>query len=110
MRLRCPTKISPLCSNHTQPPLVLFRHGFYLAKMDNALSRPKKPLPHVVTALLAKRKELKTLIRLCERRLKTATVELATIEAALRIVKSEIDPGSVALRPLHAAFRSETAK
>jgi hypothetical protein len=50
------------------------------------------------------------LIRLCERRLKTATVELATIEAALKIVRSEIDPGPITLRPLHAAFRSETAK
>lgn len=78
--------------------------------MDNALSLLKKPLPHVVTGLLAKRKELNGLIRLCQRRQKTATAELATIEAALRIVRSEIDPGPIALRPAHAAFRSETAR
>lgn len=78
--------------------------------MENALSRPKKALPHVATALLAKRNELKRLIRLCDQRLKTATAELATIDAALQIFKSEIDPGPVTIRPAHAAFRSETAK
>ena len=74
---------------------------------------PEKALPHVVTALIAKRAELAGRIEHLQSEVVSATVELDHIEASLRIFDPAIDIAGIAPRPVppaHHAFRGEVSR
>lgn len=72
-----------------------------------------KPLPHVVTALIDKRRELAGKIEELQRQTKIAVTELDHVEATLRIFKPDIDLGEFGPRPVpppHSAFKGEVSR
>ncbi len=72
-----------------------------------------KPLPHVVTALIEKRRELAGKIEDLQRQTKLAVCELDHIEASLRIFKPDIDLAEHGPRPVpppHSAFKGEVTR
>lgn len=74
---------------------------------------PEKALPHVVTALIAKRTELAGRIEHLQSEVVTATVELDHIDASLRIFAPDIDASTLGTRPVppaHHAFRGEVSR
>lgn len=74
---------------------------------------PDKALPHVVTALIAKRRELAGQIEHIQGELRRTTVELDHVEATLRIFAPTIDLEGLAPRPVptaHHAFRGEVSR
>lgn len=74
---------------------------------------PERALPHVVTALIAKRAELAGRIKHLQAEVVAVTVKLDRIESTLRIFKSDIDIEEVTPRPVpsaHHAFREEVSR
>ena len=72
-----------------------------------------KPLPHVVTGLIEKRREIAGRIEHLQAQLRQAVADLDHIEAALRIVKPDLDLHEVMPRPVpppHAAFKGEVSR
>ena len=72
-----------------------------------------KPLPHVVTGLIEKRREIAGRIEHLQAQMRQAVADLDHIEAALRIVKPDLDLEEVLPRPVpppHAAFRGEVSR
>lgn len=76
-------------------------------------NRPAKALPHVLTALIAKRREIAGQIEDLQRRLKLAVIELDNVESTIRIFKPDIDLSEYGPRPVpppHAAFKGELSR
>ncbi|HEX3756616.1 MAG TPA: hypothetical protein VHV26_16220, partial [Rhizomicrobium sp.] len=74
---------------------------------------PEKALPHVLTALIAKRREIAGQIEDLQRRLKLAVTELDNVECTIRIFDPEIDLSQFGPRPVpppHAAFKGELSR
>lgn len=74
---------------------------------------PDHPLPHVLTGLIEKRRELAGKIEALQAQVRQATVELDHIEASIRIFDPEIDLQAIGVRPVppvHHAFRGETSR
>jgi hypothetical protein len=72
-----------------------------------------KALPHVVTALIARRREIPGQIEDLQRQMKERVAELDHIEARLRIFAPDIDLEELNPRPvppLHAAFKGEVTR
>lgn len=72
-----------------------------------------KPLPHVVTALIAKRREIAGRIEDLQMQTREAVAELDHVEATLRIFKPDLDLDEVMPRPVpppHAAFKGEVTR
>jgi hypothetical protein len=72
-----------------------------------------KPLPHVVTGLIEKRREIAGRIESLQSQMRQAVADLDHIEAALRIVKPDLDLEEVMPRPVpppHAAFKGEVSR
>src|SRR6185312_7989482 len=72
-----------------------------------------KALPHVVTALIAKRAELAGQIERAQGEVKRLTIALDNVESTLRLFAPEIDMASIAPRavpPAHHAFRGEVSR
>jgi hypothetical protein len=72
-----------------------------------------KALPHVVTALIAKRAEIAGQIEHLQGQLKQATVALDNVESTLRLFAPDIDMAGIAPRPVptaHHAFRGEVSR
>jgi hypothetical protein len=72
-----------------------------------------KPLPHVVTGLIEKRREIAGRIESLQGQMRQAVADLDHIEAALRIVKPDLDLEEVMPRPVpppHAAFKGEVTR
>lgn len=75
--------------------------------------KPEKALPHVVTGLIAKRRELAGVIEDLQRQLKLAVTDLDHIEASIRIFAPAIDLSEHGPRPVpppHAAFKGEVSR
>jgi hypothetical protein len=73
----------------------------------------EKPLPHVLTALIAKRSELAGLIENLQGQVKQAAVHLDNVEATIRLFAPDIDLTPYNPRPvppIHHAFRGETSR
>jgi hypothetical protein len=74
---------------------------------------PDKALPHVVTALIEKRRELAGLIEDLQNRVKQAVCDLDNVEATLRIFAPDIDMEALGARKVpsaHHAFRGEISR
>lgn len=74
---------------------------------------PDKALPHVVTALITKRRELAGKIEHLHGQVRRVTVELDHVESTLRIFAPDIDLAGIAPRPVppaHHAFRGEISR
>src|ERR1700761_4349552 len=72
-----------------------------------------KALPHVLTALIAKRREIAGQIEDLQRRMKLAVTELDNVESTIRIFKPDIDLSDFGPRPVpppHAAFKGELSR
>lgn len=72
-----------------------------------------KALPHVVTALIAKRAELAGQIEHAQGEVKRLTIALDNVESTLRLFVPDIDMGSLGTRPVptaHHAFRGEVSR
>ena len=72
-----------------------------------------KALPHVVTALIAKRAEIAGRIENLQGQLKQAVVDLDNVESTLRLFAPEIDMEAIGARkvpPAHHAFRGEVSR
>jgi hypothetical protein len=72
-----------------------------------------KPLPHVLTALIYKRREIAGQIEDLQRRLKLAVTELDNVESTIRIFKPDIDLSQHGPRPVpppHTAFKGELSR
>jgi hypothetical protein len=72
-----------------------------------------KALPHVVTALIAKRAELAGQIEHLQGQVRQATVALDNVESTIRLFAPEIDLAGIAPRavpPAHHAFRGEVSR
>ena len=72
-----------------------------------------KPLPHVVTGLIEKRREIAGQIEDLQRQMKEAVCNLDHVEAAIRLFKPDIDLEEIAPRvvpPPHAAFKGEVSR
>jgi hypothetical protein len=72
-----------------------------------------KALPHVVTALIAKRAELAGQIEHLQGQVRQATIALDNVESTLRLFAPDIDMGSITPRPVppaHHAFRGEVSR
>ena len=72
-----------------------------------------KALPHVVTALIAKRAELAGQIENLQGQVRQATIALDNVESTLRLFAPDIDMASIAPRPVptaHHAFRGEVSR
>jgi hypothetical protein len=72
-----------------------------------------KALPHVVTALIAKRAELAGQIEHLQGQIRQATLALDHVEEALRLFAPEIDIAAISPRPVptaHHAFRGEVSR
>ena len=77
------------------------------------MSDDTKALPHVATALIAKRRELAGEIEDLQRRLKLAVTNLDHVEASLRLFVPDIDLTEHGPRPVpppHAAFKGEVTR
>jgi len=77
------------------------------------MSDDTKALPHVVTGLIEKRREIAGRIEDLQRQLKIAVCDLDHIEASLRIFKPDLDLTEHGPRPVpppHAAFRGELTR
>jgi hypothetical protein len=73
----------------------------------------QKALPHVVTALIAKRAEIAGQIEHLQGQVRRLTVDLDHVEETLRLFAPEIDVASISPRPvppMHHAFRGETSR
>lgn len=73
----------------------------------------QKPLPHVVTALIAKRAELAGQIRHLQDQLRHARIALDHVDETLRLFAPEIDVSTITPRPVsstHHAFRGEVSR
>jgi hypothetical protein len=69
-----------------------------------------KPLPYVVTGLIDKRREIAGRIEDLQPRMRQAVADLDHIEAAIRIIKPDLDLEAImprAVPPPHAAFKGE---
>jgi hypothetical protein len=85
----------------------------FLGMSNSINSHHEKALPHVVTGLIAKRRELAGIVQDLEKRSKAAALELVHVEAALKVFKPDIDMTSFnprPVRPRHAAFKGETSR
>ena len=72
-----------------------------------------KPLPHVVTGLIEKRREIAGKIEALQRQLREAVCDLDHVEASIRLFKPDIDLEDVMPRPVpppHAAFKGEVSR
>src|SRR5665213_759902 len=72
-----------------------------------------KALPHVVTALIAKRAELAGQIEHAQGEVKRLTIALDNVESTLRLFAPDIDMASIGPRPVppaHHAFRGEVSR
>jgi hypothetical protein len=72
-----------------------------------------KALPHVVTALIDKRREIAGKIENLQQEVIRLTVELDHIESSLRIFKPDLDLAGFSPRPVppaHHAFRGEVSR
>jgi hypothetical protein len=72
-----------------------------------------KALPHVVTAVIAKRAEIASQIENLQGQVKRLTVDLDHVEETLRLFALEIDMDAIAPRrvpAMHHAFRGETSR
>jgi len=72
-----------------------------------------KALPHVVTALIAKRAELAGQIEHTQGEVKRLTIALDHVEETLRLFAPDIDIGAISPRPVppaHHAFRGEVSR
>jgi len=77
------------------------------------MSDDTKALPHVVTALIAKRAEVAGKIENLQGQLKQAVVDLDNVESTLRLFAPEIDMEAIGTRkvpPAHHAFRGEVSR
>jgi hypothetical protein len=77
------------------------------------MSDDTKALPHVATALIAKRRELAGKIEDLQRQLKIAVCDLDHVEACLRLFVPDLDLAEHGPRPVpppHAAFRGEVTR
>jgi hypothetical protein len=77
------------------------------------MTAPDKALPHVVTGLITKRREIAGQIEDLQRRMKQAVADLDHVEASLRIFKPDIDLEEIMPRPVpppHAAFKGEVSR
>lgn len=77
------------------------------------MSDDTKALPHVVTGLIAKRREIAGKIEDLQRQLKLAVTDLDHVEASIRIFAPDIDLGEHGPRPVpppHAAFKGEVSR
>jgi hypothetical protein len=77
------------------------------------MSDDTKALPHVATALIAKRRELAGQIEDLQRQLKIAVTSLDHVEASLRLFVPDIDLTEHGPRPVpppHAAFKGEVTR
>ena len=73
----------------------------------------EKALPHVVTALIAKRAEVAGRIENLQGQLKQAVVDLDNVESTLRLFAPEIDMEAIGARkvpPAHHEFRGEVSR
>jgi hypothetical protein len=76
-------------------------------------NRPAKARSHVVTGLIAKRREIAGQIEDLQRRLKIAVTELDHVESAVRIFEPDIDLSDFGPRPVpppHTAFKGELSR
>jgi hypothetical protein len=72
-----------------------------------------KALPHVVTALIAKRAELAGQIEHLQGQVRQAAIALDNVESTLRLFAPDIDMASIAPRAVptaHHAFRGEVSR
>ena len=72
-----------------------------------------KAFPHVLTALINKRREIAGQIEDLQRQMKLAVTELDNVEATIRIFKPDIDMSDFGPRPVpppHAAFKGEMSR
>jgi hypothetical protein len=72
-----------------------------------------KPLPHVVTGLIEKRREIAGQIEHLQRQLKVAVCNLDHVEASIRLFKPDIDlseHGPRSVPPPHSAFKGEVTR
>ena len=77
------------------------------------MSDDTRALPHVVTALIEKRRELAGKIEGLQGQLKQAVVDLDNVESTLRLFAPEIDLEAIGARkvpPAHHAFRGEVSR
>ena len=73
----------------------------------------QRALPHVVTALIAKRAEIAGQIENLQGQVRRLTVDLDHIEESIRIFAPDIDVAAIAPRPvppMHHAFRGEISR
>src|ERR1700729_1723516 len=78
-----------------------------------AMSDLTKPLPHVVTGLIAKRREIAGQIEDLQRRIKQAVVDMDHVEASIRLFNPDIDLDEILPRPVpppHHAFKGEVSR
>src|SRR5690348_9488489 len=76
-------------------------------------NRPRKALSHVLTGLIAKRREIAGQIEDLQRRLKVAVTELDSVESTIRIFDPDIDLSPFGPRPVpppHNAFKGELSR
>src|SRR5207302_1888957 len=72
-----------------------------------------KPLPHVVTGLIEKRREIAGRIEDLQRQMREAVCDLDHVEASIRLFKPDIDLEEIMPRPVpppHAAFKGEVSR
>ncbi|MGH6888444.1 MAG: hypothetical protein ACREHF_04495 [Rhizomicrobium sp.] len=72
-----------------------------------------KPLPHVVTGLIEKRREIAGRIEDLQRQMRQAVCDLDHVEASIRLFKPDIDLDEIMPRPVpppHAAFKGEVTR
>jgi hypothetical protein len=62
------------------------------------MNAPEKALPHVVTGLIAKRREIAGQIEHLQANLRQATIDLDHVEAALRLFDPEVDLAALSPR------------
>jgi len=67
-------------------------------------TRPDKALPHVVTALIAKRAELAGRIEHLQEELRQAVIDLGNVEATLRIFAPDVEIPNLAPRQVPPAL------
>lgn len=85
-----------------------------LGDMSKAINpNPEHSLPHVVTALIEKRRELAGLIEDLQNRVKQAVCDLDNVEATLRLFAPDLDMEALGARKVptaHHAFRGEISR
>lgn len=73
------------------------------------MSDPTKPLPHAVTGLIEKRREIAGQIEDLQRQMREAVCNLDHVEAAIRLFKPDIDLDEIMPRPDEAGDQGVTA-